>query len=89
MEFDGDLKVVDREIPVIWPWEFLSWLDTTDQLRSWIADKPEDANARCAETCFSANKLLKYIYIYIYISKSCSRSICNSQQFFFTGVCGV
>jgi hypothetical protein len=41
------LSVVNRAIPIIWPWDILSWRDKIDHLQCWIADKPERASMKC------------------------------------------
>ena len=41
------LTVVNRAIPIIWPWDILSWRDKIDRLGCWIADKGERASMKC------------------------------------------
>jgi len=43
------LEVMDRNIPIIWPWDMLSWRDSIDKLGDWISDKPEKASMKCLE----------------------------------------
>lgn len=43
------LEVVDRTIPILWPWDMIHWRDNIDKLGDWIADKPEKAFLKCLE----------------------------------------
>lgn len=46
------LEIVDRNIPIIWPWDILHWREGINQLGNWIADKPEKASMKCLEPQF-------------------------------------
>ena len=45
---DGpQLEVLDKPIPILWPWDLLHWRDSIQFLGCWIADKPDLAGMKC------------------------------------------
>ena len=47
------LEVMDRTIPIIWPWDMLFWRDNIDKLGDWISDKAEKAPMKCLDSWLS------------------------------------
>ena len=59
---DGpQLEVLDRSIPILWPWDLFHWRDSIAFLGCWMADKPELAGMKCLAPHFDLSVSFAFI----------------------------
>ena len=91
------LDVVDRDIPILWPWDVLHWRDTINFLGCWIADQPHRAGEKCMASCIDQHLAVSFatvlslrtgmlfrkrVYSSIAVQKKCLQFNCSSEKVF-------
>ena len=51
LEVDGFLRIMEKDISLLWPWDVLRWLHLENRFKSWVCDAAETAEHMCAEPC--------------------------------------